>query len=818
MNLLLRNGALTVLGGPDADSVQSLAGLTLGESGAVNLVPGAGRSVQLQAGTMAASGSGGIVRGANLGATPGPGVANLFVTFPPSLTNGIVARMIGDDSVAGSGRSFVTYSTSTGLRPLSDSEYVDLPTGAGSGTENVSIAAPRSISTLTSINSLRITPGGSLSLAGNAVLSVTTGALLSTSASSTVSGGTISIGNWMKVHTLGDLSITSAIAGNGASLQKSGPGTATMRLDAFTSSAVNVAGGRLRPIAGSNVNLRFLDVENDALGGGAATFAVNGSSVYAQLHGTGVVDVSGGTFLAESGSVFDGSFTGSGTLILQRVNLYGHSSAFAGNVRVTDMATLETSDAIGQSGSLTLDTGTIALGSYDVTLSRNINVTTNTTTSGPALLASGVGTFTGSISVPRRLSLRAPAQEDVGVYAGVISGAGSLDIIGSGGAIIRGNNTFTGGTSIRSTSVALGSDSALGSGPMTIQFGRLRAEGAPRTLPNALTVDDVIEFGGTRDITFTGPILLRTSNVEVRTDGTGTTAWRGPLSGSSGTSTLTKTGGGQLALSGSNGFAGNIAVTQGVLSFESSTTTPLSSLSLSNGAIVTVAGPAFVRTNALSLDNQSVLDLTSGSGIVDYSGASPMQALSQRVGSAFAGGTWRGVGITSSTAAASAARNVGVGIVEASDYLATGTSMFAGQPVDTTAVLLKYTYYGDTDFNGRVNFDDYVRTDSGFNNHLSGWLNGDFDLNGQVNFDDYVLIDLAFNTQSGTLGRALAFLDGSDRTASGMSDAALRRVEQHFAEFGSDYASHFLAAVPEPTSLALASVAIALLSRRRRRP
>jgi hypothetical protein len=61
---------------------------------------------------------------------------------------------------------------------------------------------------------------------------------------------------------------------------------------------------------------------------------------------------------------------------------------------------------------------------------------------------------------------------------------------------------------------------------------------------------------------------------------------------------------------------------------------------------------------------------------------------------------------------------------------------------------VKYTYYGDTDFNGTVNFDDYVRTDSGFNNHRTGWLNGDFDLNGNVNFDDYVLIDLAFNTQA----------------------------------------------------------------------
>jgi len=142
---------------------------------------------------------------------------------------------------------------------------------------------------------------------------------------------------------------------------------------------------------------------------------------------------------------------------------------------------------------------------------------------------------------------------------------------------------------------------------------------------------------------------------------------------------------------------------------------------------------------------------------------------------------------------------------------------FAGVTVDDSAVLVKYTYYGDTDLNGRVNFDDYVRTDNGFNNHLSGWFNGDFDFNGQVNFDDYVLIDLAFNTQSGTLRRALTFLDGSDRSAAGMRDPAVRRVQQHLAEFGSDYARHFLAAVPEPATAGLLAIAGAVGATRRRR-
>jgi hypothetical protein len=52
-----------------------------------------------------------------------------------------------------------------------------------------------------------------------------------------------------------------------------------------------------------------------------------------------------------------------------------------------------------------------------------------------------------------------------------------------------------------------------------------------------------------------------------------------------------------------------------------------------------------------------------------------------------------------------------------------------------------------------VNFDDYVRIDTGFNTGLTGWLNGDFNYSGSVNFDDYVLIDIAFNSQNSVLRR-----------------------------------------------------------------
>jgi len=97
-----------------------------------------------------------------------------------------------------------------------------------------------------------------------------------------------------------------------------------------------------------------------------------------------------------------------------------------------------------------------------------------------------------------------------------------------------------------------------------------------------------------------------------------------------------------------------------------------------------------------------------------------------------------------------------LGVMEARDFKSiygAGAS-FDGATIDSTAVLVKYTYYGDTDFNGTVDFDDYSRTDSGFNLGRTGWFNGDFDGNGVVDFDDYSLIDLAFNTQGSALRAA----------------------------------------------------------------
>jgi hypothetical protein len=163
-----------------------------------------------------------------------------------------------------------------------------------------------------------------------------------------------------------------------------------------------------------------------------------------------------------------------------------------------------------------------------------------------------------------------------------------------------------------------------------------------------------------------------------------------------------------------------------------------------NGALSIAGTDQVVRTVTLAYDPGSTLDVRSNDLIVDSTGGSSLSLTQSQINGGF---------IISSTAQANPLHNTTLGAMEATDYRSIygPSANFDGSPHDDSAVLVKYTYFGDTDFNGAVNFDDYSRTDSGFNQGRSGWLNGDFDGNGVVNFDDYSLIDLAFNTQGTAL-------------------------------------------------------------------
>ena len=253
---------------------------------------------------------------------------------------------------------------------------------------------------------------------------------------------------------------------------------------------------------------------------------------------------------------------------------------------------------------------------------------------------------------------------------------------------------------------------------------------------------------------------------------------------------------------------------------------------------LTIAGTSNTPTGTLDLGN-SHLNIRNGD----------IAVVSSQLRSGFNNGTWTGKGIMSSVAAADSTHLTAIGAILNNNGTggqiygnnSSGTigNNFDGDNPGITSVLLKVTYYGDSNLDGVVDGSDYSRIDNGFLNHLSGWYNGDYNYDGSVNGSDYTLIDNAFNNQagnfapngvlalansSGSMADAVAQFNASRLTASlTASNAAvgstgvtgINDIPNPSASTTAEIASS--AAVPEPASLGLIGVAaVSALARRRR--
>jgi autotransporter-associated beta strand protein len=220
--------------------------------------------------------------------------------------------------------------------------------------------------------------------------------------------------------------------------------------------------------------------------------------------------------------------------------------------------------------------------------------------------------------------------------------------------------------------------------------------------------------------------------------------------GIGGAGSLTKRGPGFLTISTVNTYTGGTTVQAGTL---------LTNTNLSNGTLTVTGGTARVsqkpaagdatgttKVPALTITGTGVLDLTNNALIVDYSGASPLSTIRSLLVSGYNSGSWTGTGITSSTAASVAANpaiqhKTALGYAEAS---ALGLSTFVGQDVDSTAVLVRYTLYGDANLDGTVDTVDFNLLASSFSATGKDWFNGDFNYDGSVDTVDFNLLAANF--------------------------------------------------------------------------
>ena len=179
-----------------------------------------------------------------------------------------------------------------------------------------------------------------------------------------------------------------------------------------------------------------------------------------------------------------------------------------------------------------------------------------------------------------------------------------------------------------------------------------------------------------------------------------------------------------------------------------------------------------------------------------------LATITNQIKSGYANGTWGGLGggvgvdtgITSSAAADDTTHLTALGVMQNDN--GSGSPIyptFDGQTSASADVLVKYTYYGDANLDGKVDGSDYSRIDNGYLSQsgaspLTGWANGDFNYVGVIDGSDYTLIDNAFNTQGASLSAASS-------------------------------TAQIAAAVPEPSSAGLAAVGLvsAGLSMRRRK-
>jgi autotransporter-associated beta strand protein len=344
---------------------------------------------------------------------------------------------------------------------------------------------------------------------------------------------------------------------------------------------------------------------------------------------------------------------------------------------------------------------------------------------------------------------------------------------GAGGAAPAGN--WDGTTANFNSDAAGGAGGSLSAAPAAADNVTFAA-GSDATGTYTITVSGTRSAAAVKveegNVTLTGGTLaVGAFNVAPGASANVSSTITGGVSGS-----LVKTGAGTLTLAAANSHAGGTTVAGGTLVLANADATAGAAITVADGALAQAqAGLAkAVTVSTLATNTSGKLDITDNSMVMKGMTAAQAQAL---LAAGYNAGQWDGpAGITSSTAAASTETSVGF----ASNASLNLTTFKGVSGLTTSDVLVKYTYAGDANLDGKVDIGDLGLLAGAWQQSGKVWFDGDFSYDGAVNIGDLGL--LAGNWQKGV--------------SSGQLLVSFDQAMAQFAAFDG-------VVVPEPASLSL---------------
>ena len=240
-----------------------------------------------------------------------------------------------------------------------------------------------------------------------------------------------------------------------------------------------------------------------------------------------------------------------------------------------------------------------------------------------------------------------------------------------------------------------------------------------------------------------GQIIANGGTLTVNVAYPNSNTYSGTLSGSG---ALVKGGLGSLTLSGALPYTGSVSVTGGKLVLATNLINA-GTLNIADQARAELgSGGKVLGITGLNLNTTGVFDINDGMMIVDYTGTSPLQTILNQIAAGSGDQSSIGPGNIVSTALvanAGALHKVALGYAEASNL---GYTSLGGKNLDGTDVIVRYTYVGDANLDGRVNALDFNAVATNFGGSGTNiWYRGDFNADSQVNTSDFTAMVQNFN-------------------------------------------------------------------------